>query len=96
VFEPEYTPIKSYIQKSDGSINGLYSEDAPYSRRQDLPKAYQPNGAIYAFSTEEFEKKNSFPKMNVYPYIMSEYESVDVDTINDLKIVEQRLKELSK
>ncbi|WP_341659299.1 acylneuraminate cytidylyltransferase family protein [Vibrio sp.] len=96
VFEPSHTPIKSYIQKSNGSIVGLYSEDAPYMRRQDLPKAFLPNGAIYAFSVEEFKKTNHFPNINVFPYVMSEADSTDIDTIEDLKIVEKRLKELDK
>ncbi|MCL1160667.1 acylneuraminate cytidylyltransferase family protein [Shewanella chilikensis] len=95
VFEPAYTPVKSYIQAKDGTINGLYSDEAPYSRRQDLPKAYQPNGAIYAFSVVEFKKVNHFPRTNVYPYIMSVDDSADIDSIEDLKLVEKRLKELA-
>ena len=96
VFEPGHTPIKSYIQSSDGSLNGLYSNEAPYQRRQDLPKAFQPNGAIYVFSVAEFKKINHFPRTNVFPYIMSEANSADIDTIEDLNIVEKRLKELSE
>ncbi|MGF1825807.1 acylneuraminate cytidylyltransferase family protein [Vibrio splendidus] len=96
VFEPAHTPIKSYIQSDDGSLSGLYSNEAPYERRQDLPKAFQPNGAIYAFSVAEFKKINHFPRANVFPYLMSEANSADIDTIEDLKLVEKRLKELSK
>lgn len=96
VFEPTHTPIKSYIQESDGSIRGLYSDEAPYKCRQDLPKAFQPNGAIYAFSVAGFKKINHFPRSNVFPFIMSETESADIDTIEDFKLAEKRLKELSK
>lgn len=96
VFEPAHTPIKSYIQEGDGSIRGFYSDEAPYKRRQDLPKAFQPNGAIYAFSVAEFKKINHFPRSNVFPFIMSETESADIDTIEDFKLVEKKLKELSK
>ncbi|CAH7484716.1 N-acylneuraminate cytidylyltransferase [Vibrio chagasii] len=96
VFEPAHTPIKSYIQQSDGSIQGLFSDEAPYMRRQELPKSFQPNGAIYAFSVAEFKKINHFPRSNVFPFIMSETESTDIDTIEDFKLVEKKLKELSK
>lgn len=96
VFEPVHTPVKSYIQLDDGSISGLYSVEAPYRRRQDLPKAYQPNGAIYAFSVAEFELQNHFPRSKVFPYVMSETNSTDIDTIEDLKFVEEKLKELNK
>ncbi|CAH7484934.1 N-Acetylneuraminate cytidylyltransferase [Vibrio chagasii] len=95
VFEPSHSPIKSYIERADGSLGGLYNDDAPYQRRQDLPKAYQPNGAIYAFSVDEFKRYNHFPRTRVFPYVMSELDSADVDTLDDLKFVEQRLKELN-
>lgn len=96
VFEPRYTPIKSYIEREDGSIMGLYSSEAPYMRRQDLPRAYQPNGAIYVFSKIEFKLNNHFPRKNAYPYIMSEFDSVDIDTLDDLHTVEKRMKELNR
>lgn len=93
VFEPTHTPIKSYIELDNGTISGLYSDDAPYQRRQDLPRALQPNGAIYIFAVKEFIRNNSFPRKNVFPYIMSEKYSIDIDTLEDLIKVEQRLKE---
>lgn len=96
VFEPSHTPVKSYIAREDGTIEGLWSNDAPYMRRQDLPRAFQPNGAIYAFSKNEFKLNNQFPRNKVYPYIMSEADSADIDTINDLYLVEERMKELAK
>ncbi len=96
VFEPAHTPVKAYIEKSDGSIAGLYKENAPYSRRQDLPNAFQPNGAIYVFSVNKFKEYNQIPRGNVYPYVMSEYESVDIDTLDDLIKVESILKSKEK
>lgn len=88
VFEPAHTPVKSYLLQVDGTIEGLYSPNAPYTRRQDLPKAFQPNGAIYAFKQDEFLKHNCIPRSNVRPYVMSEKESADVDTIEDLRYIE--------
>ncbi|MFM2621545.1 acylneuraminate cytidylyltransferase family protein [Vibrio owensii] len=92
VFEPTHTPIKAYLENEDGTLSGLYSNEAPYQRRQDLPKAYQPNGAIYAFSIDEFKLNNHFPRNKVFPYVMSEVESTDIDTLEDLKKVEIQLK----
>jgi CMP-N,N'-diacetyllegionaminic acid synthase len=92
VFEPAHTPVKAYVEKDDGSMSGLFRPSAPYSRRQDLPRAFQPNGAIYAFSALEFKKNNRIPREDVYPYIMSELESADIDTQEDLIHVEQILK----
>lgn len=95
VFEPAHTPIKAYVEQNDGSISGLFSPNAPYSRRQDLPRAYQPNGAIYAFSVKKFKEYNQIPRTNVYPYVMSEKLSVDIDTLDDLLNVEFILKRKS-
>lgn len=92
VFEPINTPVKAYVEKKDGSISGLYTSGAPYTRRQDLPRAFQPNGAIYIFSSSEFKKENQIPRDEVFPYIMSELESADIDTLDDLILVEQILK----
>lgn len=98
VFEPSHTPIKSYIERKDGSISGLYSNDAPYQRRQDLPRAFQPNGAIYTFSISEFKLNNHFPRTKVFPYVMSEDDSADIDTLEDLVKVKEilKLKEANK
>ncbi|HHC6478574.1 TPA: acylneuraminate cytidylyltransferase family protein [Vibrio parahaemolyticus] len=92
VFEPTHTPIKAYLENEDGTVSGLYSNEAPYQRRQDLPKAYQPNGAIYAFSIDEFKLNNHFPRNKVFPYVMSEVESADIDTLEDMKKVEVQLR----
>lgn len=93
VFEPAHTPIKAYILKSTGELIGLFSESAPYSRRQDLPIAFQPNGAIYVFACDVFMEKESFPLTNVFPYIMNEQDSGDVDTLKDLLQIERLIKE---
>lgn len=95
VFEPAQTPMKSYVEQPDGSIQGLFSPEAPYLRRQDLPRAFQPNGAIYAFSTQAFSMNNHFPREKVFPYLMSEQDSVDIDRAEDLLIAEKRMKELN-
>ena len=92
VFEPKHTPVKAYKRKSDGSITGLLDDNAPYSRRQDLPIAYQPNGAIYLFSSSDFLINSQIPRTSVFPFIMSEAESIDIDTQNDFYEVETIIK----
>ncbi|GEA61977.1 acylneuraminate cytidylyltransferase family protein [Vibrio comitans] len=94
VFEPKYSPTKSYVEKPDGSITGILHSDAPYMRRQDLPRSFQPNGAIYIFSASQFKVFDHFPKTGVFPFLMSEYDSIDIDSIDDFKVVEQRLKDI--
>ncbi|MFL0802355.1 MAG: N-acetylneuraminate synthase family protein [Agarilytica sp.] len=88
VFEPRFDSAKSYKVNVDGSITGLLFEDAPYTRRQDLPSTCQPNGAIYIFGVTEFILYERMPRKQVYPFYMSENDSADIDTIDDLRNVE--------
>jgi len=85
VFEPEHSPAKAYKLNDNGTIEGILFEDAPYSRRQDLPQTFQPNGAIYIFTGVAFMDKKQIPRVNVYPYIMSKESSIDIDTKEELQ-----------
>jgi CMP-N,N'-diacetyllegionaminic acid synthase len=58
------------------------------SRRQDLPDIYLPNGAIYIFSVAQFQRNQSIPEINVIAYVMSEADSIDIDTHSDLEKAE--------
>ncbi len=95
VFEPEHTPAKAYKLNYDGTIEGLLFEGAPYTRRQDLPTTFQPNGAIYIFSSAAFMSKKLIPRKKVYPYVMNKESSIDIDTIEDLIKAELYLERIS-
>lgn len=85
VFEPHHTAAKAYKLNNDGSIVGLLFDDAPYMPRQALPTTFQPNGAIYWFSADQFLLSGKMPRTNVFPYVMDETDSIDIDTIQDFK-----------
>lgn len=53
------------------------------SRRQDCEIIYKPNGAIYIFNSDKFYNKKSFITEESIPYIMSSFESLDIDEIED-------------
>ena len=53
---------------------------------EDLPEVYMPNGAIYIFKVKDFNKENNFPSRKIIPFLMSEIDSIDVDTLSDLTI----------
>jgi CMP-N,N'-diacetyllegionaminic acid synthase len=95
VFEPSHTAVKAYIEQNDGKIIGLFSPNAPYTRRQELPRSYQPNGAIYAFRVDKFLLNRKIPRGNAFPYVMSEIESIDIDSIQDMTNFEQFIKRKS-
>jgi len=61
-------------------------------RRQDLPKLYAPNGAIYVSSLKNLFKYKSFYSKNILPYIMPSGRSIDIDKEDDLKMAEYYFK----
>lgn len=91
VFQPQYSSAKAYKMNEDGTIEGLLSKGSPYKRRQDLPQTYNPNGAIYLFKAIDFMEKKLIPRDQVYPFVMSEDDSVDIDTEADMKKVEMMI-----
>lgn len=74
-------------------INGVYLEElinGDYStvRRQDLPKTYSVNGAIYIMYTEEFLKTKRFLTDRTTYYLMDSVSSLDIDNELDFKFAE--------
>lgn len=62
------------------------------TRKQDLPKTYYRNGAIYAFPTKTLMEKNSLYGDECIPYLMSEEDSINIDTLKEFLIAELMLK----
>ena len=62
--------------------------DIKYSkkRRQDLPKAYIPNGAIYISTRNNLLKYKNFCHKNIMPYVMPAERSVDIDNEIDFEL----------
>ena len=83
---------KSFRLDTNGKLQSLFDEKLSNERRQDLPPMYIPNGAIYIFKASDFEKRNGFPSNGSIPFIMTELESIDIDTPKDLEKVEHMLK----
>ena len=64
------------------------SKEAHFIRRQDCPKVWELNGAIYIINVASLKKNqmNTFKK--VLKYEMDEYSSHDIDTMFDWNIAE--------
>jgi len=66
-----------------------YDESAPDNfRRQDCPKLFIPNGAIYLNQICSLIDKKTFFPLYTYAYIMPNTRSIDIDSIEDLVIAE--------
>lgn len=75
--------LKAYTQKNN-FLSPICDVETAYTRRQDLPTVFMPNGAIYIFRVEKFCKENKIPRQRSVPFVMLEESSMDIDDQNDL------------
>jgi CMP-N-acetylneuraminic acid synthetase len=73
----------------------LMGNEFLHKRRQDLPLAYIPNGAVFVAYTEWFKKNKTFYSDVTTAHIMPEERSFDLDTEFDFLLVETFLKQKS-
>ena len=77
--------LKAFKINNNGYLEGISNNKYPFMRRQDLPKVFMPNGAIYIISINEFLKTKRLFIDNAISYLMNEEKSLDIDTIDDFE-----------
>jgi len=68
------------------------SKEGSFTRRQDCPKVYEYNGAIYVISVESYKNKDFSAFDKVKKYLMNKESSVDVDDFIDFSLAELLIK----
>lgn len=91
VLEAEKHPYKSFTIAPNGNLQSLFNEKTTNENRQNLPKCYHPNGAMYAFLVKEFLENDAIPSNKCIPYIMNKEESIDIDSEDDLQQVKDKV-----
>jgi len=83
VCQPSHHPYKMFVV--DGRyLKGVVNDDLPFSPRQEMPKAYRANGAIYIVDRTQFGLNEKLLTTKTLPFIMDEKSSIDIDTYEDL------------
>ena len=82
--------MKAYVGGGE-FLSPLAGAHSSYMRRQDLPSLYMPNNAITIFKVEEFMREEQIPRTHEIPYLMSDIDSLDIDSPDDLQLAEQYL-----
>jgi N-acylneuraminate cytidylyltransferase len=85
-------PYWMYSVGSNERVTPLFPEQNTAFRRQDLPKTYVPNGAIYVFDLKWFFEKRLFITDESVAFVMPAERSVDVDTALDLALADLLLR----
>ncbi|GAB5564475.1 MAG: hypothetical protein Wins2KO_15380 [Winogradskyella sp.] len=88
VMKPQKHPLKSFKVSEEGYLDGLVNNEFPFMARQKLPQVYYPNGAIYMIYVDTFMTNKTLLTNKTIPFEMSDYNSIDVDTIDDIKTIE--------
>jgi CMP-N,N'-diacetyllegionaminic acid synthase len=66
----------------------IKSKEGNFKRRQDCPRVYELNGAIYIISIESLKKNPIQDFKRVKKFLMSDIDSIDIDTDTDFHLAE--------
>lgn len=64
------------------------SKKGKFTRRQDCPRVWEYNGAIYIFASETLKQKTFQQLSKIRKFVMEDYASLDIDDELDLKIAD--------
>lgn len=79
----------------DGTMS-QYMDIPIATRRQDLPKIYTVNGALYLAKTKWLKQNKSFFSADTLGYKMPSDRSMDIDSCFDWEVVEFLMKKINK
>ncbi len=93
VCEASCNPYYNCFEEDNEGFLHISKDSGTFTRRQDVPKAYEYNGAIYIINTQSLRKMTlaAFPQKR--KYVMDKLHSVDLDTPIDWLFAEFLLNE---
>ncbi|MFK5889298.1 MAG: acylneuraminate cytidylyltransferase family protein [Flavobacteriaceae bacterium] len=83
VYQPQHHPLKAFKTNDKGFLKGLVNDEYPFTPRQELPKTFYPNGAIYMVETKLFLKTGKLFTDKTRVFEMPIDKSFDLDTEAD-------------
>ncbi|GKX65523.1 cytidylyltransferase domain-containing protein [Inconstantimicrobium mannanitabidum] len=92
ICEAEVNPYWTTILNGD-KLEYFLEEGRKITRRQELPKVYRVNGAIYLIETKVFVENKTFEPENLTGFIMNNNRSIDIDNNEDFMLAELLIKQ---
>lgn len=80
----KHNPHMTFAISNNGRIQSVFPSLKNLSRRQDMPRYYQLNGAIYVASVAWALRRESLISDDTVAYVMPQERSLDIDSENDL------------
>jgi CMP-N,N'-diacetyllegionaminic acid synthase len=87
-----YNPHWIFEEKEDGFLKISTGESNIISRRQDLPKSYYRDGAIYITKAAVILEQKSLYGNTIIHYEMKASSAINIDTLADWKMAEAYIK----
>ncbi|HEV3250357.1 MAG TPA: acylneuraminate cytidylyltransferase family protein [Puia sp.] len=87
-------PYYNLFEENKKGYLVLSKGNGQFHRRQDIPDVYEYNGSIYIINSRSLLLKKSFNEFDATrKYIMDEEYSLDLDTLEEWKYAEYKMKE---
>lgn len=86
-------PAWMYFRESDGRLEPVWKDKKNAARRQDLPPAFQLNGAVYVVDSARFLADKRFLHPGSLGYEMPPERSLDIDSPSDLRYMKAYIEE---
>jgi CMP-N-acetylneuraminic acid synthetase len=90
-YELEKNSLKDFIIDNEDRLKAIMNDKFPFTPRQQLPKIFRPNGAIFIIKADLFMQKHTLLTNNTRPFFMDKHRSIDIDNIEDLIAAENFL-----
>ena len=88
ITEKDSTILKYGFLKDD-FYEPIHNPTSVFMNRQNLPKVYSPNGAVYIFSVKDYLINHYYPISKIGAYKMPISRSIDIDSQDDFNLVSQ-------
>jgi CMP-N-acetylneuraminic acid synthetase len=87
----QFNPVSVMKLSAQGTLVPFLGDQVIAIRRQDKPNAYARNGPAVLISHPDTLRSGQLYGASCLPYLMSEEDSLDIDTPQDLLLAEQAL-----
>ncbi|MCM3874396.1 MAG: acylneuraminate cytidylyltransferase family protein [Pyrinomonadaceae bacterium] len=88
---PEHNPHWVYFQNGSDFLRLSTGEDAPVSRRQDLPPAFHREGSVYVTRRDVLMETNSLYGKRLAGHLIEAESTVNIDSLQDWTRAEKLL-----
>lgn len=88
VKECSANPYYCVFEENEYGYLNICKGDGSITRRQDAPKVYEYNGAIYVINPKSLKEMPLYKFTKRIKYVMDEKSSLDLDTMNDWHMAE--------